>query len=285
MSATISGVRPRPLRRITIAALLAALAYAAAILWLISQETRLVFQAGPLGTGRPHFPYEQIDVPREDGARQFAWSMPHPEREARAWLLYLHGNAATIASQGNLARYRELRDLGLNVFAPEYRGYGGLPGPPNEKALGEDARAAHAYLRDVMRVPEGRIVVYGWSLGSAVAVDLTSDRRVGAVILEGAPASIAAIGQQQYPMFPVRLIMRNPFESIARISRVVAPKLFLHSPEDDIIPIAEGRRLFEAAAEPKKWVEVRGGHIYANDVDPDAFFGAIRTFLAELRLI
>ena len=285
MSATIRRVRPRPRRPLTIAALLASLAYAAAILWLITQETRLVFQAGPLGTGRPAFPYEQVDVGRGDGARQFAWSMPHADGSARAWLLYLHGNAATIASQGNLARYRELRDLGLNVFAPEYRGYGGLPGSPTEQALGEDARAAHAYLRDVVQVPEQRIVVYGWSLGSAVAVDLASDRRVGAVILEGAPASIAAIGQQQYPLFPVRLIMRNPFESIARIPRVRAPKLFLHSPEDDIIPIAEGRRLFDAAAEPKKWVEVRGGHIYANDVDASAFFGAIRAFLSELRLI
>ena len=268
-----------------IGALALGVAYAAAVLWLINQETRLVFQATPLGPGRPAFHYEQVDVPRRDGVRQFAWAMPHPDAAARAWVLYLHGNAATIAGFANLARCRELRGLGLNVFAPEYRGYGGIPGEPSEQALGEDARAAHTYLREVLRVPEERIVVYGWSLGSAVAVSLAAQQPVGAVILEGAPASLVAIGQQQYPMFPIRLIMRNPFESIARIPRVRSPKLFLHSPEDDIIPIAEGRRLFEAAPAPKTWVEVRGGHIYANEVDGAAFFGAIRAFLAELRLI
>lgn len=278
-------MRVRPLRSVLISALTVGVGYAAAVLWLISQETRLVFQPTPLGSLRPGFRYEQVDIPRADGARQFAWVMPHPDGAARAWILYLHGNAATIAGPGNLARYRELRGLGLNVFAPEYRGYGGLAGEPTEKALGEDARAAHAYLRNIRGVSPERIVVYGWSLGSAVAVDLSAEQSVGAVILEGAPASLVAIGEQQYPFFPIRLIMRNPFESIARIPRVQAPKLFLHSPEDDIIPIAEGRRLFDAAPPPKKWVEVRGGHIYANEVDAAAFFGAIREFLAHLRLI
>ena len=75
--------------------------------------------------------------------------------------------------------------------------------------------------------------------------------------------------------------MRNPFESILEVARVNSPALFLHSPEDDIVPIAEGRRLYEAARPPKRFVEVRGGHVYANDVDKAVFFGAIRAFLEE----
>jgi fermentation-respiration switch protein FrsA (DUF1100 family) len=274
-------------RLLFIVAAAIALPYGAAALWLVSQETQIVFQAGPaLGEARPSFSYEQVDVTRHDGARQFGWIMKHSEAPAsRSWVLYLHGNASTIAGRGNIARYRELRALGLNVFAPEYRGYGGLTGVPSERALGEDARAAYAYLRDALHAPAERIVIYGWSLGSAVAVDLASDLKSAAVILEGAPASLVAIGELQYPLFPIRLLMRNPFESIARVPRIQAPMLFLHSPEDTVVPIAEGRRLFDAARAPKTFVEVRGGHIYANDVDAATFFGAIRKFLGDAGLV
>ena len=85
------------------------------------------------------------------------------------WALYLHGNAATIASNINISHYRQLRRVGLNVLAPEYRGFGGLDGPPTEAALGADARAAYDYLRGTRGIAASRIVIYGWSLGSAVA--------------------------------------------------------------------------------------------------------------------
>lgn len=280
---------PTPRRRSIGRILLAFLAvfcaaYAAAVLWLLSQETRLLFQAGgSLGRERPPFPYEQVELTRPDGERQIAWIMR--QAASAAWVLYFHGNSATIASRGNIARYRDLRALGLNIFAPEYRGYGGLPGVPSEPGMAEDARTAFDYLTRVLQVPPPRVIVYGWSLGSAVAVTLAAERSAGAVILEGAPASIVAIGQQNYPLFPIRLIMRNPFESIDRIGRVRAPLLFLHSPADAIIPIGEGRRLYDAAPEPKRFVEVRGGHILANQVDREVFFGAVRTFLEEAGLL
>src|SRR5688500_15778066 len=98
--------------------------YGAAMVWLVMQETRLVFRAErPLAETRPSFPYEQIAVPRTDGVRQFAWLMKQPAVEAAPWVLYLHGNAATIASRVNIARYAQLREIGLNVYAPEYRGF------------------------------------------------------------------------------------------------------------------------------------------------------------------
>jgi uncharacterized protein len=269
---------------VTIATLLAA--YLGAMIWLVTQETRIVFRAGrPLGPARPTIPYEQIDIPRTDGARQIAWSMKQRDHAGAPWLLFLHGNAATIASRVNIARYTGLHAFGLNVLAPEYRGYAGLPGTPTEAGLNEDARVAYDYLRERVRVPPQRIVIYGWSLGSAVAVDLASRVPSGAVILEGAPASVVAVGQLEYPYFPIRLLMRNPFESIRKIGRITAPLLFIHSPEDAVIPIAEGRRLFDAAVAPKTFVEVRGGHIYANDVDPTAFYGSIRAFLEQHAIV
>ena len=278
-------LRRRAVRRVLLGiVLLLAVMYGGAIAYLVTQETELVFQAGrTLGQARPTFPFEQVDLPRTDGAKQFAWVIRNPE--ARTWVLFLHGNSATIASRVNIARYRELRALGLSVMAPEYRGFAGLPGEPSEGSLGGDARVAFEYLTTTLHVSPARVVIYGWSLGSAVAVDLASQVREAAVVLEGAPASLVAIGQRDYPMFPIRLLMRNPFESIRKIERLDAPVLFLHSPEDDIIPIGEGRRLYEAASAPKRFVEVRGGHVDANEKDASVFFGSIRSFLEEHRLL
>jgi len=278
--------KPRPLRVIVSLLLIAAMGYGAAVVYLVSQETRLVFQAGQtLPSSRPSS-YQPIDVPRADGVRQFAWVMPATSTSDEGpWVLFLHGNASTIAAKINIAHYTELRKLGLNVMAPEYRGFGGQDGFPTEAALAADAQAAYDYLRTVRRVPASRLVIYGWSLGSAVAVTLASSVDAAALILEGAPASLVDIGQQQYPFFPIRLLMRNPFESIRRIDHVRAPMLFLHSPEDAVIPIAEGRRLYDAARGEKTFVEVRGGHVNATTIDTQRFYGAIRSFLAAHRVL
>jgi len=242
-----------------------------------------VFQAGrALGPTRPPFPYGQVDLPRKDGARQFAWVMRRGAADEGPWVLFLHGNAATIASNVNISHYRQLRGLGLNIMAPEYRGFGGLDGHPTERALAEDARVAYDYLVVTRRIAPSRVVIYGWSLGSAVAVNLASRVEEAGLILEGAPASLVDIGQRQYPFFPVRLIMRNPFNSIQHIDRVNSPILFLHSPEDTVIPIEEGRRLFNAARGEKTFVEVRGGHVHASEVDTTAFDSAMRPFLQRV---
>ena len=155
---------------------------------------------------------------------------------------------------------------------------------PTEAGLAEDARRWYDYLRNQRHVDPRRIVIYGWSLGSAVAVTLASQVEEAAVVLEGAPASIVAIGQQQYPYFPIRLLIRNPFESITRIERIGSPVLFLHSPEDRVIPFEEGRKLFAAAPPPKQFVEVSGGHVYASEKDP-RFFPAVRAFLQAQKLL
>ena len=253
----------------------------------MTQETRLVFQAGrPLGPARPLAPQEHVDIPRLDGLRQYAWVMKTTRNSERApWALFLHGNSATIASRVNIARYEQLRSLGLNVIAPEYRGFGGLDGVPTESALYADARAGYDYLRRHLGVRGERIAIYGWSLGGAVAVDLASQVPQAAVILEGAPASVVAIGQAQYPYFPIRLLMRNPFDAVLKVNRIKSPILFLHSPDDRIIPIGEGRRLFEAATAAKKFVEVRGGHVDAAEVDAPAFLSEIGSLLTAAGLI
>jgi len=274
-------------RRVFFLLLLAAvLAYAGAGMWLMMRETSLIFRAGrPLGTARPAPPFEHVDLPRADGAKQFAWAMRPREETAAAWVLYLHGNDATVASRMNILHYDMLRALGVNVLAPEYRGYGGLDGVPSEQGLYTDARAAYDYVRERLGVPPDRIAIYGWSLGGAVAVDLASEVPHAALILEGAPASLANIGQQMYPMFPIRLIMRNPFEAVLKIGRVTAPILILHASEDEIVPITEGRLLFASATAPKTFVEVRGGHVDAARVDSATFVRSIARLLESVQLV
>ncbi len=278
--------RPRPLRVLAVLLVLAAIGYGWVVVWLMTQETRMVFQAGSrLAETRPPFPYEQVELPHYDGTQQFAWMMQQPGSETGTWVLFLHGNAATVASRVNIARYAGLRKLGVNVLAPEYRGFAGLDGVPTESSLGDDARSAYRYLTARRGIAPARIVVYGWSLGSAVAVDLASKVDEAAVVLEGAPASLVDIGHERYPFFPIRLLMRNPFDSIKKVNSIHSPILFLHSPDDTVIPIAEGRKLYEAARTEKKFVEVRGGHINSADDDSERFFGAIREFLAQHHLV
>ncbi len=272
------------------------LAYGGALVHLTLQETELIFRtAGARADTLPPFPYTKVDLPRTDGAAQFGWRMParrsfseggSADTSARRtpltdlWVLYLHGNASTVASRMNVKHFTRLRELGLNVLAPEYHGFNGLPGVPSEASVAADARAGYDYLRTTERVPAERLVIFGWSLGAAVAVDLASRVEARAVILEGAPASIVDIGQSRYPMFPVRLIIRNPFRAIERVGGIRAPLLFLHSPEDTVIPFEQGRRLFDAAPSPKTFVEVRGGHVEASEIDHEVFYGAIARFLS-----
>jgi len=265
----------------------AALVYGGAVGYLMSQETRLVFAAGrPLASERPAQPFEQVELARTDGLRQFAFAVRHETgNNDRPWVLFLHGNKATVATRGNIVRYEQLRGVGLNVLAPEYRGFGGLDGTPTEASVTADAGNGYEYLRHSLHIAADRIVIYGWSLGSAVAVNLASQVPEAAVILEGAPSSLVAIGQRQYPWMPIRTVMRNPFESIAKVKRITSPMLFIHSPEDEVIPIEEARRLFEAANAPKDFVEVHGGHVEPADVDAQRMFGAVHRFLEQHRVL
>jgi len=278
--------RPKPLRVFLSLIALVAIGYAIAVLSLIGEESSLVFEAGrTLGSNRPPFPYEQIDLPRADGLRQFAWIMRRGKAANAPWALFLHGNASTIASNVSIAHYRVLRDLGLNVLAPEYRGFGGLNGTPTEESLEGDVRVAYEYLRATRKVSPARIVIYGWSLGSALAIDLASSTEHAALILEAAPASQTRNYQHRYPLFPVRLVIRNQFDSLGKIERVRSPILFLHSPEDAVVPIAEGRRLFDAATGDKAFVEIRGGHLNASDEDAEHVHTVLRTFLQQHGLV
>ncbi len=223
----------------------------------------------------------RVRVVASDGVRLVGWAMP-AEGGSGYWLLICHGNAGNISDVGRPYHYAGLRGLGLSLFAFDYRGYGESEGLPSEEGLYRDADAAYRDLRDTLAVPPNRIVVFGHSLGSAVAVELVSRVPAAGLVLDGALTSVIERAQEMFPYAPVRWVARSRYPSIERVGRLTLPKLFLHARGDEVIPFAHGRRLFEAAAGPKEFVELRGGHGDAFEVDSVAYFGAIGRFVSAL---
>jgi fermentation-respiration switch protein FrsA (DUF1100 family) len=225
---------------------------------------------------------ERVEIPTEDGVKLVGWVIPAESDSSGLWLLICHGNAGNLSEFDRPLHYAGLRQLGLSLLAFDYRGYGESDGTPSEQGLYRDADAAYRFLRETRGVPADRIVVFGHSLGSAVAIDLVSRQPAAGLIVEGALTSAVDRGQELYPYIPVRRIARSLFGSIDKVAGITVPKLFLHAGGDEVIPPAHGRRLFEAAREPKTFVELEGGHGDAFDVDSARYFGSIASFLVSL---
>ncbi len=252
-------------------------AYAGLIGYLLANERALIFRPPrtlALVAGSLRLEPESIELTTRGGVRTVAWRVRslHPSPH---WMLYLHGNAATIRSGGNVQRYHQLRSLGINVLAPEYPGFGSVAGEPSENGVRESARAAYDHLRRDLAIAPEHIVIYGWSLGSGGAVALARDVEEAALVVEGAFSSVLRRAQASYPFLPIALMVHHPFLSEDAIAETRSPTLFLHSPEDLVIPYADGRRLYDRAREPKQLVPLRGGHITPNLDDEDRYLAAI----------
>jgi hypothetical protein len=194
----------------------------------------------------------RIETP--DGEMIEAWhagpSAGHPT------IIYLHGNAGEIGDRPN--RFRYYRDRGFGVLFVSYRGYGGSSGSPSEEGLVTDAVAAYDWLL-AQAVASARIVVVGESLRTGVAVQLAARRRVAALSLNAPFTSAADIAARSYWWLPVRLLMKDQFRSVDHIGAIAAPLLIQHGDADRIVPFELGRRLFDAAPEPKQFFTLPGG--------------------------
>jgi hypothetical protein len=243
-------LRRWPGRLITIAAA----AYVGVVLVLFFAQRTLLYPGGsaPPDVGRAGLEglVEPVHVTTADALPLLAWYRP-PATERGAVIVYFHGNGGTIAHRG--AAVRPLLEAGYGLLLLEYRGYGGNPGRPTEAGLYADARAALAFV-DAAGIGVDRQVLYGESLGTGVAVQMATERGAAALVLASPYTSIADVAAQKFPLVPVRWLLLDRYESLAKIARLRIPLLVLHGERDMSIPARFGRALYEAAAEPKELV-------------------------------
>ena len=193
----------------------------------------------------------------KDGLRLHAWWIPRAK--ARGTVLYCHGNNGNITTR--VSALLQLSGMGLNVFAFDYRGYGRSEGKPSEAGLFLDVEAAHDHLCGPLSQAASSIVLFGHSLGGAVAIEAARRREAAGLVVQSSFTQLRDIARSVVPWSPLGLIARNQFRSLSKVDSIAIPKLFVHGSDDPTVPVEMGRRLFERAAEPKEWLEVpRAGH-------------------------
>jgi fermentation-respiration switch protein FrsA (DUF1100 family) len=240
---------------------LLALAYAALIALVYFFQSRLVYfpQIGREIAATPRaygLAFEPVTFATDDGEKLAAWWVPG-ERAAGTVLIF-HGNAGNISHR--LEYLAMFHRLGYASLIVEYRGYGQSTGSPSEEGTYRDAEAAWRWLTNEKSVAPADIVIFGESLGGAVASWLAARVKPRAVVLASTFTSVPDLGAQIYPFLPVRLISRFSYDTREAVKAVKAPVLIAHSRDDDIVPFTHGTALYEAAHEPKQFLEMRGGH-------------------------
>lgn len=266
----------KPGRRVIIlfAALAVLYLLGTGLLYAVQRQILFVTGTTPATPATVGLDAQVLSLRTADGETLSAWLLRRPGDRL---FVYFHGNAGDLPRHAE--RMRQLAALGGSVLAVDYRGYGLSTGRPSEAGLREDAEAAYAEALALGFRP-GAIVLYGESLGSAVAVQLAARRRVAGIILDAPFTSVADVAAGQYWMVPVRLLLRDPFRSDEVIGSVPAPILILHGTEDRTVPFRLGEALAAAAGPRARFVALPGaGHTVLQDPRAAA---AARLWLADL---
>ena len=228
--------------------------------------------------------FEDVFFSTADGVKLHGWYVP---AESDVTLLWFHGNAGNV---GNRLEHMLLSHviLRVNIFIFDYRGYGLSEGAASESGTYLDGEAAVSYLRDQRGVDtEEQLVLYGHSLGGAVAVEVARRIPSRALIVESTFTSVKDMAKSLYPYLPsgvVTSLMQSEYDSLSKISGARAPVMVIHGDEDTTVPLAEGKGLYEAARQPKRFHTVEGAahnDVYA--IGGERYFEAIRRFIDDPR--
>jgi fermentation-respiration switch protein FrsA (DUF1100 family) len=220
-------------------------------------------------------PFEDVHLTASDGATISAWWIP--AKNERAVLLFCHGNAGNISHR--LDSIDIFNSLGLSILIFDYRGYGTSAGHPSENGTYLDAESAWRYLVDVQKKSPEKIILFGESLGGAVAAEIASRHTAGGLIIMSSFTSIPELAGRLYPFLPARLLSKFRYSTIDKIGAISSPKLIIHSPDDEIIPFAMGRALYEKAAGPKQFLQIKGGHNEGFLVSGELYVQGLKDFL------
>ncbi|MBI4382990.1 MAG: alpha/beta hydrolase [Nitrospinae bacterium] len=221
---------------------------------------------------------EDVFFQSEDGVKLHGWYVPRPD--AAATLLWFHGNAGNLSHR--LDNILELRRLKINVFIFDYRGYGRSEGEPDEEGIYRDSRAAYRVLTGTKNISPDKLFLFGRSLGAACAIEVALQHPAAGLVLESAFTSAGDMAKKMFPILPAARLIRSRFDSLSKISRVRLPVLFLHGDRDDLVPYELGRKLYDAANEPKEFYDIRGaGHNDTYIAGGEAYFATLDRFIAK----
>lgn len=222
--------------------------------------------------------YEDVTFATADGVLLHGWYIPAPG--ARRVLLFFHGNAGNISHRGDsIAIFHR---LGLDVFIIDYRGYGRSEGKPSEHGLYADAAAAWDFLTRTRHIPPEDIVIFGRSLGGAVAAQLAAQVQPGALILESTFSSARDVAHDLFPLLSRLVVLRYEFDTVKHLRTIRSRVLVLHSPDDDIMPFSLGEQVYRSARQPKQFVRLQGDHNTGFLLSQPDYEKALRDFLADL---
>ena len=251
--------------------------YISLMLLLFVFQSSLIYFPDNRIISTPHeigLKFDAIDFRSMDGVELFGWFIPG---DSDVVVLFCHGNAGNISNR--LDSLRIFNRLGLNTFIFDYRGYGKSKGRATEQGTYRDAGAAWNYLVKEKSFPEDRIIIFGRSLGGAIAAHLAMTKQPAALILESTFSSIPDLGAELYPLFPVRLLSRFRYATAEFVRRVHCPVLVMHSPGDDIVPYDLGVQVYQAANESKEFLQMSGDHNNGFLISGDTYLDGMRSFI------
>jgi fermentation-respiration switch protein FrsA (DUF1100 family) len=218
--------------------------------------------------------FDDVYFATADGVRLNGWYIPHPD--AGITLLWFHGNAGNISHR--VQNIRLLHDkLGINIFIFDYRGYGRSEGSISERGTYRDGAAAAEFLRERYHVQPSQLVFFGRSLGAAVAAETAISFDNLILILESPFVSVPEMARAIFPLLPLRLLLSTQYNILEKMQRVKSPVFVLHGEQDEVVPFTQGRKVFAAAAEPKRFYAIAGaGHNDTYVAGGDRYFSALR---------
>ncbi len=260
------------------------------ILWFIVILVSVVFSIKYLERNSIYYPmktitatpqienlsFEDIYFTADDNTQLNGWFIP--ANNAKFTILLAHGNAGNIGHR--LEKILIFHNMGLNVFVFDYRGYGKSAGTPREAGLYKDMFAAYNYLTKTRGIPKSNIIIYGESIGGAVAIDLAQKVNAKALITEETFTSVKDMAKTAFPFIP-SFIFSSRFNAIGKIKNVKCRKLIIHSIDDEIVPFSMGERLFTAAGEPKTFLKIRGSHNTAFLDSKEEYTKGIENFINQ----
>ena len=244
------------------------------VVLLMIFEDKLIYFPQKDGVGPS--PGEEVWLTASDGVKIHGWYFPHPK--AKATILHLHGNAGNLEDRRDLVR--DLQNLGVNVLAIDFRGYGKSEGKVSEAGIYADSRAAYDWL--LTKTTADKIVLHGESLGGGPACELAATLPCGGLVLQSTFTSIPDMAPRVVPWIP-RWVVRTQFDNLAKIRTIPCRKLIFHSRRDEMIPFEMGERLYHAAAEPKEceWFAT-ASHNDMTISHPKKYYSRLEKFLEPI---